>query len=238
MQQEDDLRGLAKVMDFMRALSILFVVINVYWFCYGQIVEWRISIGGAAPYQGLCRHISRPLVSWNERRKGRKNYMATNHRNALGGRRAVFLQLVAAGAAASDGCEHGVLHTDRIGRIYLPAHGRRMDCPSAEKQSDGRRVQHRERIVPAGDAPLDQRILGEPAHALLLPQAMERGVDQRREPVRSGGTTFWTLFARRSYSERRAAERAMLSSISSSSSRSRKGSPCTSTTSNSPTCRR
>lgn len=30
MQQEDDLRGLAKVMDFMRALSILFVVINIY----------------------------------------------------------------------------------------------------------------------------------------------------------------------------------------------------------------
>lgn len=28
MQQEDDLRGLAKVMDFMRALSILFVIIN------------------------------------------------------------------------------------------------------------------------------------------------------------------------------------------------------------------
>lgn len=32
MQQEDDLRGLAKVMDFMRALSIVFVVIHVYWF--------------------------------------------------------------------------------------------------------------------------------------------------------------------------------------------------------------
>ena len=45
MQQEDDLRGLAKVMDFMRALSILFVVINVYWFCYGQIAEWGINIG-------------------------------------------------------------------------------------------------------------------------------------------------------------------------------------------------
>ena len=45
MQQEDDLRGLAKVMDFMRALSILFVVINVYWFCYGQIVEWSMNIG-------------------------------------------------------------------------------------------------------------------------------------------------------------------------------------------------
>lgn len=45
MQQEDDLRGLAKVMDFMRALSILFVVINIYWFCYGTIKEWGIHIG-------------------------------------------------------------------------------------------------------------------------------------------------------------------------------------------------
>lgn len=45
MQQEDDLRGLAKVMDFMRALSILFVVINIYWFCYQQMVNWGINIG-------------------------------------------------------------------------------------------------------------------------------------------------------------------------------------------------
>lgn len=45
MQNEDDLRGLAKVMDFMRALSILFVVINVYWFCYEAIHEWGINIG-------------------------------------------------------------------------------------------------------------------------------------------------------------------------------------------------
>ena len=45
MQQEDDLRGLAKVMDFMRALSILFVVINIYWYCYEQILEWGMNIG-------------------------------------------------------------------------------------------------------------------------------------------------------------------------------------------------
>ena len=37
MQQEDDLRGLARVMDFMRAISILFTVINVYWFCYSSL---------------------------------------------------------------------------------------------------------------------------------------------------------------------------------------------------------
>lgn len=45
MQQEDDLRGLAKVMDFMRAISILFVVIHSYWYCYEQILEWGVDIG-------------------------------------------------------------------------------------------------------------------------------------------------------------------------------------------------
>ena len=45
MQQEDDLRGLAKVMDFMRALSILFVVIHIYWYCYEQILELSLNIG-------------------------------------------------------------------------------------------------------------------------------------------------------------------------------------------------
>ena len=32
-QQEDDLRALAKIMDFLRAISIVLVVINIYWFC-------------------------------------------------------------------------------------------------------------------------------------------------------------------------------------------------------------
>jgi len=44
MQQEDDLRGLAKVMDFMRAISIIFVVINIYWYCYYAVLEWNINI--------------------------------------------------------------------------------------------------------------------------------------------------------------------------------------------------
>ena len=44
MQQEDDLRGLAKVMEFMRAISILFVMINIYWFCYYALKEWNIGI--------------------------------------------------------------------------------------------------------------------------------------------------------------------------------------------------
>lgn len=45
MQNEDDLRGLAKVMEFMRAISILFVIIHVYWYCYEAIQQWGINIG-------------------------------------------------------------------------------------------------------------------------------------------------------------------------------------------------
>lgn len=44
MQQEDDLRALAKIMDFMRAVSILFVVMNIYWFCYEAIHQVGVNI--------------------------------------------------------------------------------------------------------------------------------------------------------------------------------------------------
>jgi len=45
MQQEDDLRGLAKVMEFMRAISIIFVVIHIYWYCYQAFVELNVQFG-------------------------------------------------------------------------------------------------------------------------------------------------------------------------------------------------
>ena len=44
-QQEDDLRALAKIMDFLRAVSIILVVIHIYWYCYETIQLWGINIG-------------------------------------------------------------------------------------------------------------------------------------------------------------------------------------------------
>ncbi len=44
MQNEDDLRGLAKVMEFMRAISILFCVIHIYWYCYQPLVDMGFNI--------------------------------------------------------------------------------------------------------------------------------------------------------------------------------------------------
>nr|WP_199156141.1 conjugal transfer protein MobC [Pedobacter sp. ASV2] len=46
MQGEDDLRGLAKIMEFMRAVSILLVLMHSYWYCYQFFHEqgWVLSI--------------------------------------------------------------------------------------------------------------------------------------------------------------------------------------------------
>ncbi|CAA9197691.1 conjugal transfer protein MobC [Flavobacterium sp. NPDC079362] len=46
MQGEDDLRGLAKIMAFMRAVSILLVLMHLYWYCYGFFLEhgWTLKV--------------------------------------------------------------------------------------------------------------------------------------------------------------------------------------------------
>lgn len=38
-QQEDDLRALAKIMDFLRAISIVLVVANLYFFTRVETVD-------------------------------------------------------------------------------------------------------------------------------------------------------------------------------------------------------
>ena len=45
MAQEDDLRALGKIMDFMRALSVIFLLINAYWFCYEAFLTWGFTLG-------------------------------------------------------------------------------------------------------------------------------------------------------------------------------------------------
>lgn len=45
MAQEDDLRALGKIMDFLRAVSIILAIMNVYWYCYGAMHIWGVTIG-------------------------------------------------------------------------------------------------------------------------------------------------------------------------------------------------
>ena len=45
MAQEDDLRALGKIMDFLRAVSIILAIMNVYWYCYEAMRMWGLTIG-------------------------------------------------------------------------------------------------------------------------------------------------------------------------------------------------
>ena len=44
MAQEDNLRALGKIMDFMRGISVLFLLINCYWFCYEAFHTWGLTL--------------------------------------------------------------------------------------------------------------------------------------------------------------------------------------------------
>ena len=43
-QQEDDLRALAKIMEFGRAVSIFLLVVHVYVYCYPSITAWHLNL--------------------------------------------------------------------------------------------------------------------------------------------------------------------------------------------------
>ena len=45
MAQEDDLRALGKVMDFMRGISVIVLLVNCYWFCYEAFQQWHFTLG-------------------------------------------------------------------------------------------------------------------------------------------------------------------------------------------------
>ena len=45
MAQEDDLRALGKVIDFMRGISVIYLLINCYWFCYEAFHTWGFTLG-------------------------------------------------------------------------------------------------------------------------------------------------------------------------------------------------
>lgn len=55
MAQEDDLIALGKIMDFLRAVSIILAIMNVYWYCYEAMRIWGVNIGA----------VDRILVNFN-----------------------------------------------------------------------------------------------------------------------------------------------------------------------------
>ena len=149
MQNEDDLRGLAKVMEFMRAISILFVVINIYWFCYQSVREWGIDIGvvdrillGFQRTAGLFSNIL-----WTKLfavlflalsclgTKGVKEQKITWRRIILCGVSvaALFRQRVAARPSSAASGGHRAVYRHPHRRVYLACSWRGCGCPALLK---------------------------------------------------------------------------------------------------------
>ncbi len=154
MQQEDDLRGLARVMDFMRAVSILFVGINVYWFCYSTLKEWGVTF---EVIDKILWNFQRTTglfssVLWTKLfsvvflalscigTKGVKEEKITwtkIHCSLAAGVVLFFLNWWLLELPLPHTAGYGVLYRHAVGGLYLYAHGGYMDVPPVEKQPNG-----------------------------------------------------------------------------------------------------
>ena len=161
MSQEDDLRGLAKVMDFMRALSVLFVIVNVYWFCYPSMKEWNIDIGVV---DRILLNFQRTTglfssILWTKLFAlaflalsclGTKGVKEEKIKWAayLGGacrrHRAVLLSTGGCSPCPAPFGAHRFLSAHLIRRLRLPLGRRGMDVPTSPAELDGGCVQQRE----------------------------------------------------------------------------------------------
>lgn len=117
-QQEDDLRALAKIMDFLRAVSIILVVIHIYWYCYEAIQLWGINIGvvdrmlmnfqrtaglfgSIILHQNICIGSPCLVVFGYDRRKGGEDYLEEDLDGTCHRFHPLLSQLVDIGIAAT-----------------------------------------------------------------------------------------------------------------------------------------
>ena len=126
MAQEDDLRALGKVMDFMRGISVIFLLVNCYWFCYEAFHVWGFTLG----------IIDKILMNF-QRTTGLFSSILWTKLFWL----CLFLsQLVATGIAHRQDRGSFALYLHALHWLYLPVNGWRMDEPITQKQPDGRCV--------------------------------------------------------------------------------------------------
>ena len=133
MAQEDDLRALGKVMDFMRGISVIFLLINCYWFCYEAFHTWHFTI---AVVDKILMNFQRTAglfssIPWNKGRERGENYVAEDLDSAFL-RICLFLsQLVATSIAHRQDRGSFPLYIYAVHWLYLSADGWRMDEPLA-----------------------------------------------------------------------------------------------------------
>ena len=192
-QQEDDLRALAKIMDFLRAVSIILVVAHLYWYCYEAIKLWGLNIGV----------VDRILMNFHRTAGLFGNMLYT---------KLFALVLMGLSCLGTKGVKEEHITWSKIGAFMgvgfvffflnwwilalpLPIEanatlytfdGRTLHEPTTQKQPDGRCLQSRERILYAGNKAIGKRVLGQSADPFLLSQEVEQRLDKRGESFPCG----------------------------------------------------
>ena len=136
MAQEDDLRALGKVMDFMRGISVIFLLVNCYWFCYEAFHVWGFTLG---IIDKILMNFDKTLLcgipcSFLPGHKGRErgeNHVAKDLDGAFLRLCLLLSQLVAAGITHRQGRCRFALYLHALHWLYLPVDGRCMDEPLA-----------------------------------------------------------------------------------------------------------
>ena len=143
-QQEDDLRALAKIMDFLRAVSIILVVVHLYWYGYEAVRLWGIDIGVVdrvvSPHplhQTFRVVVIGTLVPRHKGSERGKNHVGQDLGGACRRAGVVLPQLVDAIPAAARGSQRSLLRRFDGGGLCLPPDVRHMDEPPLAHQPHG-----------------------------------------------------------------------------------------------------
>ena len=162
MQQEDDLRALAKIMDFLRAVSIILVVMNVYWYCYATVEGHGINIGV----------VDRILLNFNREAGLFHSILYT---------KLFALLLLALSCLGTKGVINEKITWSRIWAVlgagfvfYFIINWWEQ---TFEVPSDGGRFQQRKRELSAGNTADGERVFRQPSNTFLLQEEMEQRLD-------------------------------------------------------------
>ena len=154
MAQEDDLRALGKIMDFMRGISVLFLLINCYWFCYSAFETWHFTL---AIIDKILLNFQRTTglfssMLWTKLfcvvflglsclgtkgRQRREDNLGNDLFSSCRGLCAILSQLV--GLVLTHFCSRCsiTLHLLVVPRLYLPIDGWSVDESFAQEQPNG-----------------------------------------------------------------------------------------------------
>ncbi len=154
MAQEDDLRALGKIMDFLRAVSIILAIMNVYWYCYEAMRMWGVTIGvvdrilinfnrtgglfHSILYTKLFSLLTLgSLMSGNQGRESRKDELEQDLDGSCRRLLSVLPQLVDIIVAYITFGQCHAIHLYNDSGLYLPVDGRTLDEQTLETQSHG-----------------------------------------------------------------------------------------------------